>query len=224
VVAAKAVKLELDLERGKMGKLIGVGGKTIQVIQQRAPGVHLRTPTKDETGNSDYKFVPVTITGRSDQAFMAAFLVNDVSPVCLAVLTAQMKPSDTTLLLSRERIVNLQKEVTIDTLRLPKKNDKSPKVVIEGFLEDVVPPQPSPPLLPNLAPGCQGVGAENVVSRELVGMVDAVRVQSFDGGCAGEGVHAHVRGVRAGGAGSAPRTRVLQAQGPHPAAHGRGGG
>ena len=71
-VAAKAVKLELDLERGKMGKLIGVGGKTIQVIQQRAPGVHLRTPTKDETGNSDYKFVPVTITGRSE--FLLLFL------------------------------------------------------------------------------------------------------------------------------------------------------
>ncbi|KAJ1484537.1 hypothetical protein T484DRAFT_1796708, partial [Baffinella frigidus] len=138
VVAAKAVKLDLDLERGKMGKLIGPGGKTIQGIQQRVLGVQLRTPNKDETGNGDYKFVPVTIIGRSDEAFKAAFLVNDVSPVCLAVLTAQMKPADTPLLLSSERIVNLQKEVNVDTLRLPKKHDKLPKVVIEGFLEDVV--------------------------------------------------------------------------------------
>ena len=53
-----------------------------------------------------------------------------------------MKPSDTALLLSSERIVNLQKEVHVDTLRLPKKHDKLPKVVIEGFLEDVVRAQP----------------------------------------------------------------------------------
>ena len=135
---AKSVKLELDLERGRMGKLIGVGGQTIQKIQQRVPGVVLRTPTKDETNNGDYKFVAVTLQGRSDQAFQAGFLINDVAPVCLAVLSAQVQMRDTPLLLGRQRIVNLQKEIAVDTLRLPKRHDKQPKVVIEGYLEDVV--------------------------------------------------------------------------------------
>ena len=134
--ADRTVRLELDIQKERMGKLIGTGGKTIREIQQRAPSINFRTPGKDDTGGNDYKFVPVILTGKAQEVFKAAILVDDVATACLAVLTVQLAPREV-FLLQRESIQNLQEEIAVDTLRLPRKHDKPPRVVIEGYLEDV---------------------------------------------------------------------------------------
>ena len=43
-----AGRLELDIQKEKMGKLIGTQGKTIQAVQLRAQNITLRTPSKEE--------------------------------------------------------------------------------------------------------------------------------------------------------------------------------
>mmetsp|Transcript_68624 Transcript_68624/g.143185 ORF Transcript_68624/g.143185 Transcript_68624/m.143185 type:complete len:371 (+) Transcript_68624:152-1264(+) len=135
--AEKLVRLELDIQKERMGKLIGTGGKTIKEIQQRAPTINFRTPGKDDAGGNEYKFVPVILSGRAQDVFKAAVMVDDVATACLAVLAVQIAPRDVPLL-QRESIQNLQEEIAVDTLRLPRKQDKPPRVVIEGHLEDVV--------------------------------------------------------------------------------------
>eukprot|EP00960_Hanusia_phi_P051500 760845-Hanusia_phi.AAC.6 len=130
------IRLELDIQKEKMGKLIGTGGKTIQLIQQKVSSIQMKTPSKEDTGNEEFKFVPVQLQGRAQDVFKAAQMVDEVATACLAVLSATVSPQQVSLL-QRESILNMQKEIPIDTLRLPKKTDKPPRVVIEGYLEDV---------------------------------------------------------------------------------------
>ncbi|EKX47380.1 hypothetical protein GUITHDRAFT_137554 [Guillardia theta CCMP2712] len=134
--ADKNIRLELDIQKEKMGKLIGTGGKTIQLIQQKVSTIQMKTPSKEDTGNDEFKFVPVQLQGRAQDVFKAAQMVDEVATACLAVLSATVSPQQVSLL-QRESILNMQKEIPIDTLRLPKKTDKPPRVVIEGYLEDV---------------------------------------------------------------------------------------
>ena len=82
-----AIKLELDIQKDRMGKLIGTNGQTIKNIQQQVSAVRLNTPTKDDAASDEYKFVAVTLKGKAADVFKASKMVHDVATACLAVLT-----------------------------------------------------------------------------------------------------------------------------------------
>lgn len=132
----RTVKLELDIQKSQMGKLIGTGGKTIQNIQQRAQTIQLRTPWKEDVEKIDGKFVSVVLHGRAGDVFKCAENVAQVVDICLAVLSVSILPNHVIFLMS-DGVRNIQKEVPIDTLKLPRKSDKAPRVVLEGYFEDV---------------------------------------------------------------------------------------
>ena len=73
--AARRIKLELDIQKERMGKLIGTNGQTIKGIQQQVQDVRLETPTKDDAAGDKYKFVAVTIAGRASDVFKAGKMV-----------------------------------------------------------------------------------------------------------------------------------------------------
>ncbi len=85
--ADRSIKLELDIQKDRMGKLIGTNGQTIKNIQQQVSAVRLDTPTKDDAASDEYKFVAVTLKGKATDVFKASKMVHDVATACLAVLT-----------------------------------------------------------------------------------------------------------------------------------------
>lgn len=73
-----------------MGKLIGTGGKTIQNIQQQNPKCKIQTPPKEDQVSKiqkdEYKFVPVVLSGKDQDVFKMAKMVEDVVDVCLVCI------------------------------------------------------------------------------------------------------------------------------------------
>jgi hypothetical protein len=85
--ADRSIKLELDIQKERMGKLIGTNGQTIKNIQEKVSTVRLNTPGKDDAASDEYKFVAVTLKGKASDVFKASKMVHDVATACLAVLT-----------------------------------------------------------------------------------------------------------------------------------------
>jgi hypothetical protein len=85
--ADRSIKLELDIQKDRMGKLIGTNGQTIKNIQEKVSTVRLNTPGKDDAASDEYKFVAVTLKGKASDVFKASKMVHDVATACLAVLT-----------------------------------------------------------------------------------------------------------------------------------------
>ena len=135
--ADRQIKMELDIQKDRMGKLIGTSGQTIKSIQQKVHPVKLNAPTKDDAASDEYKFVAVTLTGKATEVFKACEMVHDVATACLAVLTCSIAPQFVTLL-QRPNIQGLKQSIPVDNIFLPRKQDKNPKVVLEGYLEDVI--------------------------------------------------------------------------------------
>jgi hypothetical protein len=134
--ADRQVTLELDIQKERMGKLIGTNGQTIKGIQQHVHTVKLLTPTKDDAASDEYKFVAVKIVGKAADVFKAAKMVHDVATACLAVLTSKIPPHFIPLL-QTPSIQGLKQGIPVDNIILPRKQDKDPKVILEGYLEDV---------------------------------------------------------------------------------------
>jgi hypothetical protein len=88
-VDIKLHELQLDILKEQMGKLIGTGGKTIQNIQQQNPKCKIQTPPKEDQASKiqaakdEYKFVPVILSGKDQDVFKMAKMVDDVVDVCL---------------------------------------------------------------------------------------------------------------------------------------------
>jgi hypothetical protein len=135
--AERTIRVELDIQKERMGKLIGTEGKTIKSIQQQVAPVKLNAPTKDDAASDEYKFVAVTLSGKANEVFKACKMVHDVATACLAVLstTIDLKFVEH---LQRPSITGIKQTIPVDTVSLPKKHDKNPKVVLEGYLEDVI--------------------------------------------------------------------------------------
>jgi hypothetical protein len=83
----KLHELQLDILKEQMGKLIGTGGKTIQNIQLQNPKCKIQTPPKEDQVSKiqkdEYKFVPVVLSGKDQDVFKMAKMVEDVVDVCL---------------------------------------------------------------------------------------------------------------------------------------------
>jgi hypothetical protein len=137
IVNDRYIRLELDIQKEKMGKLIGTGGKTIQGIQQRAHNTTIRTPSKEDTEQRDNQFVTIILSGKATDAFNTSQLIANVVEICLAVLHVYVDVNHIQYLW-RDSIKGLQKEIPIDTLRIPRKTDKHPRITLEGYLEDVI--------------------------------------------------------------------------------------
>jgi hypothetical protein len=135
--ADRVIKVELDIQKERMGKLIGTNGQTIKGIQQQAGGVKLMTPTRDNAASDEYRFVAVTLQGRATEVFKAAKLIHDVATACLAVLVSPIPTNFVSSLLQSPSIQGLKETIHVDNVVLPRKQDKQPKVVLEGYLEDV---------------------------------------------------------------------------------------
>ena len=135
--AARRIKLELDIQKERMGKLIGTNGQTIKGIQQQVQDVRLETPTKDDAAGDKYKFVAVTIAGRASDVFKAGKMVDGVATACLAVVTAAI-PQNFVALLQTPSIQRMKQTIPVDTLVLPRKADKQPKVVLVSRARDIV--------------------------------------------------------------------------------------
>ena len=135
--ADRQITLELDIQKERMGKLIGTNGQTIKGIQQQVHTVKLLTPTKDDAASDEYKFVAVKIVGKTTDVFKAAKMVHDVATACLAVLTSKIPPHFVPLL-QTPSIQGLKQGIPVDNIILPRKQDKDPKVILEGYLEDVI--------------------------------------------------------------------------------------
>ncbi len=136
-MSERYIRLELDIQKEKMGKLIGTGGKTIQGIQQRAQNTVIRTPSKEDTEQRDNQFVTIILSGKANDAFNTSQLIANVVEICLAVLHVYVDLNHIPYL-ARDSIKTVQKEIPIDTLRIPRKTDKHPRVTLEGYLEDVI--------------------------------------------------------------------------------------
>ena len=85
--ADRSIKLELDIQKERMGKLIGTNGQTIKNIQEKVSTVRVITPGKDDAASDEYKFVAVTLKGKASDVFKASKMIHDVATACLAVLT-----------------------------------------------------------------------------------------------------------------------------------------
>ena len=94
-------------------------------------------PAKDDAASDDYKFVAVTLKGKASDVFKASKMVHDVATACLAVLTFRIEPHLVELL-QRPSIQGLKQQIPVDNMFFPRKQEKEPKVILEGYLEDVI--------------------------------------------------------------------------------------
>lgn len=83
------------------------------------------------------RFVTVTLTGKANDVFKASKLIHDCCTACLAVCTSSIPPNFVSLL-QRPSIQSIKQSIPVDNIFLPRKQDKNPKVVLEGYLEDVI--------------------------------------------------------------------------------------
>lgn len=85
--ADRSIKLELDIQKERMGKLIGTNSQTVKNIQEKVSTVRVITPGKDDAASDEYKLVAVMLKGKASDVFKASKMIHDVATACLAVLT-----------------------------------------------------------------------------------------------------------------------------------------
>ena len=83
-------------------------------------GAHSPTLISQAAADDGSKFVSVVLSGRASDVFQTAHLVDGVVNVCLAVLTVSVLAKDVAFLQS-PGVRAIQKEIPIDTLKLPRK-------------------------------------------------------------------------------------------------------
>ena len=77
--ADRSTKLELDIQKERMGKLIGTNSQTVKNIQEKVSTVRVITPGKDDAASDEYKLVAVMLKGKASDVFKASKMIHDVA-------------------------------------------------------------------------------------------------------------------------------------------------